>query len=753
MSPNIKFALRQSFVFSNLFSTHLHDYGFFVSQMLRLLRPAPLITTPSGQVTAVLLMASAIFAHAQFTPVQQMEGGMDPGLRQVGQANYTMPIHGSDSFEVLPQYGSGESMANRLRQAPAQLFSFDRASLRDVLRFLAENAGVPFVSLLERAGSGAEGSSLDNVLVTFTMRAAPFTVLEAIADANDIALVFQNGIWIIRPINERELIGRIYKLRFTPQEKVTFDAAAGGGSGAAVTTSGTGASASIPNLSRQQSQNIFKVEEPALVQEIKNMLRIQSRSPNAVLAQGEASVENFPALPQNTGLRPGWAAQSGEAESSEPSVTFNSDTNSIYIVATRQQHKWVEGFLSAADQPQALIGIEVKFFETTKDPQKDLGVNWAGTMQDGFTVGLREIRAAPAGDIQVSQTRDRESLSGQLEPGQSPYDRIERTNRMNANFAAPYSAVLTTSDVAFTIEAFMQDRETSIVQYPRVLTVNNREVAISNAINTPILGSSQQSQTGGSTQTNNTIEYLPIGTQLNILPKTMPDGSVFLSLAITISSFLTDVEINAGGVNNRYPVTSSRVYQAALQVDPGFTLAVGGLEEANDGLDRNGIPLLQDIPGLGYLFKSQGRRQRKRNLIIFITPTVIYNRTETSGITDIPITTLPIRPGSVPRAPAFTPDGQLVGAVDAVSEAIRWLEYQLDYYSELDRESRVDRKTIEALRGIIRTALMIQAQLPLIAQMRPEQAAFLGNAEQTIENIVSAMNRTLSSSRQKIISY
>jgi hypothetical protein len=263
-------------------------------------------------------------------------------------------------------------------------------------------------------------------------------------------------------------------------------------------------------------------------------------------------------------------------------------------------------------------------------------------MQDGFTVALRDIEARPDGQVQFTQNRTRSSLSGNPSGGQGTFDQVERTNTYSGNFASPYSAVLTTSDVAFTI-------------------------------------------------------------------------------------------------------------QAALQVDPGYTLAVGGLEEASDGLNRNGIPLLQDIPELGYLFSSQGRRQRKRNLIIFITPTVVYNRTETAGITDIPISTLPQRPGSVPRPPAFTPDGQLVGGVDAVNEAILWLEYQLKFYQELDRESRVDRNTVEALRGIMRTALMIQAHLPVLAQTRPDQAAFLSSAEETIENIVSAMSRTLSSSRQKIV--
>jgi hypothetical protein len=722
-------------------------------------RFAMLRTTPIPAMTRSLLPAVLLYflalspGSAQFSPLNPN----DPTLQPAGQANYVLPVYGEQSFEVISRYSSGEAQASALRQAPAKLYSFDRASLRDVLRYLAEDAGIPFLSMLERAPTdGATGTNvLDAVLITFTMRAAPFVVLEAIAKANDIQLDFQNGIWVIRATNENELIGRIYRLKFTPQERVIFDSAAGGPS-SQVPGTGTqqGTTASIPNLNRQQAQNVFQVEEPALVQEIKNMLRIQSRGLRGSVAPGEASVGNFPALPEAGGISPAWARQSDAlVEVAEPTVTFNSDTNSIYIVATRQQHDWVEGFLAAADQPQALIGIEVKFFETTKDPRKELGVDWGGTLRGGFTVAANDITVSPGGTVTLTQDRERDSLSGTPPPDRSTFDTFASTTTYQASIAAPYSAVLSASQVAFTIQAFMEERDTSIVQYPRVLTVNNREVAISNALNQPILGSTQQSQTGGSTQTTNTIEYLPIGTQLNILPKTMPDDSVYLSIAITISNLLRFERINNGVSINDYPVTSSRVYQAALQVDPGYTLAVGGLEEAVDQSTRNGVPLLQDIPGLGELFKSRGRTQQKRNLIVFITPTVIYNRTETSGITDLPITTLPQRPGSVPRPPAFTPNGELVGGVDALQEAIRWLEYQVRFYRELDRESRVDRTTIEQLRGIMNTAMMIQSQIPVFAAAQPSQAAFLSGAERTFENLIAELNRILTSSRSKIIYY
>lgn len=708
----------------------------------------------------------------QFTPVESQDGPevlrpgagaalhpiLPPDAQQVGQAHTTVPVYGPTGFEVYSSYNSGEELARQLRVASPKLYSFDRASLRDVLRFLAEDAGIPFVSMLERVpGGDGASNSLDNALVTFTMRAAPFVVLESIARANDISLVYEEGIWLIRPINEREMIGRTYRLKYTPQERVTYESGGGGTSGSsainnALTGGGsTSSGASIPNLTRQQGQSIFKVEEPALVKEIKNMLKIQTYGTTGKVARGEASVENFPALPGVTGISPAWAGREGAGpDVSEPTVTFNSDTNSIFIVATRQQHQWVEGFLAAADQPQALIGIEVKFFETTRDPKKDIGINWADTLGgDGFTVKLSDIKVSPSGTLNVSGNQNRNSQDGN-NPALANYDYTQKVTNYQATLAAPYSAVLSASQLAFSIQAFMEDRETSIVQYPRVLTVNNREVAISNARNEPILGSSTESQTTVTTQTNQ-IEYLPIGTQLNILPKTMPDGSVFLNVAITVSNILGTKPIQTGVGVNEFPVTSSRIYQAALQVDSGYTLAVGGFEEAVDALTRNGVPLLKDIPGLGELFKSRGRAQNKKNLIVFITPTIIYNRLETSGISENPSTTLPLRPGGEPRPPAFTPDGQLVGGMGALTEAIRWLQFQLKYYQQIDAEARVDRKTLDRIRGILNTALMIQSQIPGYAAQAPQQAAFLGNAEASLESLISDFNTLLGQARRKII--
>jgi type II secretory pathway component GspD/PulD (secretin) len=721
------------------------------------------------------------------------------------------------SFTVFSDYGEGNAIANSLRTSPPKLYKFDRASLRDVLRFLADDAGIPFISMQERIPSerSAGAPSIDDILVTFTMRASPFLVLESIAKANDVALIYDNGVWFIRPYNERELIGRIYRLKFTPQDRVIIQT--NNNTTGNQQNTNINSSAAVPNVQLQQPQSIFTTEEPALIQEIKNLLKIPSSGVSGLVAPQDASVDNFPPISSNSGLNPSGSNLSIAAAppANEPSVTFNSDTNTIYIIATRQQHQWVEGFLAAADRPQALIGIEVKFFETTRDPSKEVGINWAATMQGGYDINLSQELVADGGiGYGVNNTREQgfnnstgngfnntttfrdtgrfgsESGSGTSGPttpgnlagvatsgnydfnadgsfrnrtaiGESlnttfdnasnlTTDIYESLRNYNSGLGAAYTAVLSPKDISFAIEAFMEDRDASIVQYPRVLTVNNREVAISNARNEPILGSSATNASGGASTETNSIEYLPIGTQLNILPKTMPDGSVFMNVAITVSNILRFKPIQTGiGQTNEYPVTTSRVYQAALQVDSGYTLAVGGLEETFDEQVDNGILLLKDIPGVGQLFKSKGRAQNRRNLIIFITPDVIVDRRASTGIAETPQSVLPLRPGD-PTPPAFASDGRLAGGYTGLADAFAWLAFQNDFYRQIISENRTNRNSIKQLEAVIRTAEMVIVEIEFLAANSPARAEQFAKKEAEAVALLTQLQETLTKSQANL---
>ena len=558
--------------------------------------------------------------------------------------------------------GSGNRDASRLRSMPPESFTFDRSSLRDVLRLLAEEAGIPYIGIPEHSPKAQR-------LVTFRMTASPFAALEAVCRQNDIKLSYQDGVWFMgvgdanlerarKAEQENELIGVVYQLKYDPVDVVDFKGGGGGGGGAGGAAGAS--SATTPQLPLQYSQRVFEAKAPRIVNEIRVMLGMKP------LDYGEAGQVTDPETTagtegQSAGIPPfdgevasaggeGGAAAANQSlfpvyiPPQKPQVIYNSDTNILWVVATRKQHKWVADYLSRVDKPQDLIAIEVKFFETNKNPQTDFGINWENTLGgDGLTFNAT-ASAQPAGVIENG----------------------------SATFSAPYSAVLTMNQASVAIQAFTRDREGTLVQYPRVLTINNREVAITSAENTPINSGVQNVSSGNvGGQNVGSLEYLPTGTQINILPKAVGKNQIALTVAITISSIIDQVPINLGTGVNQYPVTAERVYNASLQVNSGYTLAVGGLDKSTDLRNTGGIPLLKDIPGVGYLFKNKSRNRNRSNLIIFITPYVIDDPAKTPGISENPESTIPVRPGVPPPAPNFAPDGTLVGGQGALPGSLQ----------------------------------------------------------------------------------
>ena len=109
-----------------------------------------------------------------------------------------------------PEY---EREAGRLRGAPPAQYDFTKALLADVLGFLAKDSGISFFSLPEDSAEGQR-------LITFNIKSSPFQVLETLCKANGLALVPDNGIWYIRPADDRELIGKSYAVRHNALEHV-----------------------------------------------------------------------------------------------------------------------------------------------------------------------------------------------------------------------------------------------------------------------------------------------------------------------------------------------------------------------------------------------------------------------------------------------------------------------------------------------------------------------------------------------------
>jgi len=624
-------------------------------------------------------------------------------------------------LDTSPAY---ETAAKTLRNAPIKQYDFNRASVRDVLRFLADDAGIDFVALPEDGNDSAK-------LITFSLNKSPFSALETIAKMNGVSLIYEDEVWHMRPLSDKSLIARTYRIRFNTGEvskgsgnnkgnvgpngfssngNGTSGGTYGRGSGTNTSSAMTG-NGGIGQIGLNGTSSPFSTSADELVTAIKGIVGINTSGINAIIAPGDHSVGNFGNLnyqvtPNKIDPAQNIIRASTQSSKNNNQVIWNSDNNSLFVIANRQQHQLVEKYLETVDRPQPLIAVEVKFFETTKDPRKQMGVDWSGTMDGGYGLSLSDL-----------------STNVNL-------------NKINST-DMPMTAILSGPDVQAKVMALVKDRETTTVSYPRVLTKNNREVAIQSVVNQPVLSAQSSTTPGVGGTTTSSVSYLPIGTSINVLPKRLEDGRISLQVLITVSSIIGSEIIDG----NSYPVASSRVFTAPLEVESGFTLAIGGLDEANDSREGVGLPILNKIPLLRHGFKSDNKTHSRKNMLIFITPTLLDPRS--GGISETPISEVPLRGANKgPQAPRIRPDGSLAGGVSSVDKAIPWIQKEHALIRQVVSEKRASKKHSEQLQTLKNTVRALQQQIERHVEKNPKQAKALHHNQWALIDLEEGIKKT-----------
>ncbi len=635
-----------------------------------------------------------------------------------------------------------EAIAIPLRQAAPSQYDFSQAMLGDVIRFLATDSGIAFISLPQDSPEAGK-------LTTFSIKAAPFAVLETVCRANNLSVIFENGIFYFRPADDRELIGRSYILKNNALERVEKVSNGGGSAGgnaggnvggnAGGNAGGGGGGAGgggglSSGLNLQGVQETFTMKPSEIIRDIRDLLGLPLDDQSGVgdmAATGGGAGMMAGALGGAGLLDPSTKAMNSNELSSFrlPKVIWKSDSNTLYVVATRLQHMWVEDFLKVADQPQALIALEVKFIETSRDPKREFGIDWGGTFENGTFRQVSDVTRNDDGSVDVEleqiQTNGgfRADLSGLLSS--------TNLNRAGGALGWPALGILSAQDINVKLRALLRDEETQTTSYPRMVTLNNREVAIRSVVNQPVLDGQSSATVGAGATTAQSIAYLPIGTVLNILPKRMDGNRILLNMAVTVSSIL-GTEVIAG---NPYPVASSRVYSAPVEIESGYTVAVGGLDEAREREGKSGVPFLQSIPLLGKAFKFDSKSKNHKNLMLFITPTLINARD--GGLPPEPQSVIPQRPGSaLPRTPQVDPGtGGLVGGVNALPNATSYLERETDILHHTIYESRITPDESRKLKELKIAIDQMVFNAQNLMQQQPEQASVIQTHLQRLKKL------------------
>jgi type II secretory pathway component GspD/PulD (secretin) len=569
-----------------------------------------------------------------------------------------------------------------------------------------------------------------------------------------LALVLDGDIWYVRPADDKELIGKAYEIKYNSFERVTKVSSGGSGGSLALPSYGSSTGdgsggVQTGGVDLQGARETFQTQKSELINDIRSILDLGAES-NA----GPVGISSVTPLSPTPPQAPGGAESPVDLSGvpmdiygnvRKPKVIWKSDSNTLYVVATRLQHMWVEGYLAAADRPQPLIAIEIKFFETSRDPSREFGVDWSGTFgTSGFFRQVDSVDYDPDTGLTTVETTNAPQTEGGYRTDLA--NLLTLTNLANSVAATspPTSAVLSAQDVNVKLRAMLRDEETKTVSYPRMVTTNNREVVIRNVVNQPVLGSTASTSLGTGATTTAAISYLPIGTVINILPKKMQGNKVNLNMALTVSSIL-GTEIIQG---NPYPIATSRVYSAPVEVDSGYTVAVGGLDEAREREGETGIPVLGKIPILGYAFKTKSKEKNHKNLMFFITPTLIDARD--GGLPDEPQAVLRQKPPQfMPQTPRINEQQRLQGGTAGVPNAVAYLKRTSEEIGRTIAENRGTKAEYGRLDELEAALKRLDTEIGAFMNEHPDQWNSLNSYKWQVGGILDEVSKNRRTLRKK----
>ncbi len=315
----------------------------------------------------------------------------------------------------------------------------------------------------------------------------------------------------------------------------------------------------------------------------------------------------------------------GKAESPVVSenvkITADKPTNSLIIMAEKDEYTVVESIIKQLDIPRAMVYIEALIMEVDVTKQFSLGTEWIG-----------------GGKVEYGSDKDAWLGSGWSGPGDTGFSNIAGVAGA-ATAGGPvllppgfslgvFGEFIEIAGVKFpnlsaVIQVFRRNRFAHILSTPQLLTTDNEEASLSVGRNIPY-----QTKTGttATSETYNTYEYRDVGIALKVTPQISKDRLIRLTLEQEVSSIVSGTQID------ERPTTQKRTVNTTVIVNDGNTIVIGGLIEDQFNDSTNKIPCLGDIPGLGWAFKSMGRDRRKTNLYVFLTPHVLKSHEEATEL-------------------------------------------------------------------------------------------------------------------------
>lgn len=296
-------------------------------------------------------------------------------------------------------------------------------------------------------------------------------------------------------------------------------------------------------------------------------------------------------------------------------ITPDPVNNTLLIYADQENYQIIKTALDQVDQPQLQVAIDATIAEVTLTNQLQYGVQAFLTSQnfglhpDQGSVLNTQSTQAPTTTAVAGAAAVTSAFIGRAFPG---------FNFLVGSEAQP-SAIL---------DALHSFTSVKVLSNPSLVVINNQTATLQVGDSVPISTGSATVLTTNNTVVN-TIDYRNTGIILRVSPRVNANSNVRLDVEQEISNVLPGT-----AATSLTPTLSERLVKSSISVATGQTVLLAGLISEQQNGSRNGIPLLDEIQGLGDAFSNQSKTGTRTELIIFIRPQIIRNGTDAHNVAE-----------------------------------------------------------------------------------------------------------------------
>jgi general secretion pathway protein D len=314
------------------------------------------------------------------------------------------------------------------------------------------------------------------------------------------------------------------------------------------------------------------------------------------------------APPVEAGRAPGLigaGGDSGNLQVGEVSIIADDENNALLVMATPGDYEKVLQAIEKLDVMALQVLVEATIVEVSLEDELRYGLQWFFK----GNIGSKDIRGS-IGRFPVTSP-----------PGLSPSGSL---------------AIFSGGDVRMLLDVLAADSKLNVVSSPTLMVLDNHTATIRVGDQVPVR-TSETTNTSGvvsgpiedpSALVTSTIQYRDTGVLLEVTPRVNAGGMIVLE----ITQEVNDVKPTfTSGIDS--PTINQRRITTNVVVQSGETLVLGGLIKEDNDRTSEGIPYLRHIPVLGWLFGSQGKKQKRTELVVMITPTAVTNPNEARGVT------------------------------------------------------------------------------------------------------------------------